>query len=227
MDEFSLLWQTIEGAARENKSKGIEIRTRSTSTACIPVFLTVGSKYKHHYLPLGESTEKLFRSFHDSCVCRRIKKASRAGVVVEARQDEQSLRALHTLMAATRPRLLLPPMPFAFLESMYVHLHPGYAQLYLALDKGKQIGGLMVLTFKDLWIAEYSGYLDDAPPGTYELLYWHAIQQAKAAGASHFSFGRTSLDNTGAASVQKALGNHRRRLDRIRLLPWLRASTSY
>jgi CelD/BcsL family acetyltransferase involved in cellulose biosynthesis len=202
-DEFDLLWPAIEGAAKGNRSKRIEIRTRRTSTDCVPAPLTIDSRFKHHYLPLGESTDTMFRSFHDSCVCRRIKKAKRAGVAIEERGDEQSLRTFHALMAATRRRLFLPPMPFAFFASLYAHLSPVHATLYLAVDKGEHVGGALVLKFKDFWIAEYSGHSDNAPAGADQLLYWHAIQEAKASGAAQFSFGRTSLDNTGLLEYKR------------------------
>ncbi len=202
-EEFDLLWPAIEEAAGRNNSQRIEIRTRRINTDCIPPLLTAGARYKHHDLPLAASAETLFRGFHESCVCRRVKKAKRTGIVIEERQDEQSLRAFHAIMAATRRRLSLPPMPLAFFQAMHRFLSPNHVALYLAMHAGEPVGGLLALKFRDLWTAEYSGDADNAPPGTNQLLYWQTIQWAKSSGAGRFSFGRTSLENTGLLEYKR------------------------
>jgi hypothetical protein len=202
-EEFNLLWPAIEEASEKHRSQRIEIRARRISTDCMPTLLTASARYKHHYLPLDENTDVLFRSFHQSCVRQRVKKARYAGVVIEERQDEQSLRVLHALLVATRRRLSLPPMPFAFFRAMYRCLSPDRVALYLAVHAGEPVGGLLALKFKDLWTLEYTGEADNATPGANQLLYWETIQRAKSSGAGCFSFGRTSLDNTGLLDYKR------------------------
>ena len=196
-EEFNLLWPAIEDASEKHRSRRIEIRTRHISTDCIPTLLRTSARYKHHYLSLGEPTDALFRSFNKSNICRALEKARRAGIVVEERQDEQSLHALHAILVATRRRRSLPPMPFAFFQAMHRSLGPDRVALYLAMHAGEPVGGLLVSKFKDLWTAEHSGTADNAIRGISPLLYWETIQRAKSSGAACFSFGRTSLDNTG------------------------------
>jgi hypothetical protein len=196
-EEFDLLWPAIEDASAKHRSRRIEIRTKHISSDCIPTFLTANGRYKHHYLPLYEPTDALFRSFDNSNIRRGIKKAIREGVVVEERQDEQDLRVFHAFLAATRRRHSLPPMPFAFFQAMHRSLSPDRVALYLAMHAGAPVGGLLVSKFKELWTAEYSGVPDNRIRGISPLLYWEAIQRAKSSGAVCFSFGRTSLDNTG------------------------------
>ena len=202
-EEFDLLWPAIEDESAKHRSKRVEIRVRRISTDCLPTLLTASARYKHHYLPLGENADKLYRSFHQSCVRRRVEKGRRAGVIVEERQDEQSLRVFHAFLVATRRRHLLPPMPFAFFQAMYRCLSPDRASLYLAVHAGEPVGGLLALKFKDLWTSEYSGSADNAPPGTDQVLYWEVIQRAKSSGAGCFSFGRTSFDNTGLLDYKR------------------------
>jgi len=202
-EEFSLLWPAIEDASGKQKSKRIEIRTRRINTDCMPGLLTASSRYKHHYLPLGPNTDALFRSFHESCVRRRVSKAKRASIVVEERQDEQSLRVFHAMLVATRRRLLLPPMPFTFFQAMYRCLGPDHAALYLAVHAGQPVAGILMLKFKDMWTMEYTGDADNAPPGSNQLLAWDTIQRAKSSGAGFYSFGRTSLDNEGLLDYKR------------------------
>jgi CelD/BcsL family acetyltransferase involved in cellulose biosynthesis len=99
------------------------------------------------------------------------------------------------MLVATRRRLSLPPMPFAFFQAMFRCLSPDRVALYFAVHAGKPVGGLLALKFKDQWTMEYNGEADNAPPGANQLLCWETIQRAKSSGAGCFSFGRTSLDN--------------------------------
>ncbi len=202
-EEFDLLWPAIQHEAVKQKSKRIEIRARRLSSDCLPGVLTTTARYKHHYLPLGQDAEKMYRSFHQSCVRRRVDKAKRSGVVVEERQDEKSLRIFHEFLVATRRRHLLPPMPFGFFQAMYRSLSPNHASLHLAMHEGQPVGGLLNLKFKDMWTSEYSGSADNAAPGTDQILYWDSIQRAKSSGAEFFSFGRTSLDNAGLLEYKR------------------------
>jgi hypothetical protein len=202
-EEFNLLWPAIEEASTANRSRSIEIRTRHTSSDCIPALLTASGRYKHHYLPLGKPTDELFRSFDKSNICRGVEKAKREGVVVEEREDEQDLRVFHAFLVATRRKHLLPPMPFAFFQAMYRSLRPNHITLYLAIHAGEPVGVMLVLKFRDLWTAEYLTTDDKAIRGTSSLLYWDAIQRAKSSGAASFSFGRTSLDNPGLLNFKR------------------------
>ena len=194
-EEFDLLWPVIENQSREQQSQRIEIRTRCVATECVPSILTAGARYKHHYLPLNESTDVLFRSFHQSCVRRRVEKARRGGLIIEERQDDQSLRVFHALLVATRRKRLLPPMPFAFFEAIYRYLSPNHVSLYLGLSEGEPVAGLMALKFRDMWTMEYNGDADNAAPGANQFLCWDTIQRAKNSGARYYSFGRTAIDN--------------------------------
>jgi len=88
-------------------------------------------------------------------------------------------------------------MPFTFFKEMYRILSPKYLSLYLAIQADKPVGGILVSKFKNMWTSEYSGQASDSIRGVSPLIYWETIQHAKHSGAAYFSFGRTSLDNTG------------------------------
>ena len=196
-EEFNLLWPAIEDASVKHRSQRIEIRIRHTNSDCLPASLTASTRYKHHYLPLDKPTDELFRSFNKSNICRAVKKAKQEGVIVEERQDGQSLRVFHSFLVATRRKHSLPPMPFAFFHAMYRSLSPDHVALYLAIHEDQPVGGILVSKFKNLWTSEYSGDVNDSIRGVSQLIYWETIQRAKNSGAANFSFGRTSLDNTG------------------------------
>jgi CelD/BcsL family acetyltransferase involved in cellulose biosynthesis len=203
-EEFDALWLAIEEEAKQKKTRRIEIRTRHVQTDSIPSLLTPGGKYKHHYLPLGKPADALFRSFDKTTIRQRVEKARRAGIVIEERHDEQDMQAIYTMLVDTRRRRSLPPMPYAFFQAMHRCLSKDQIALYLAMRAGQPIGGLVVLKFKDMWTAEYSGVVDNEIPGVSPLLFWEAIQQANNNRAASFSFGRTSLDNTGLLAHKRS-----------------------
>lgn len=203
-EEFEQIWGALDELMGEESSRRIEVRTWRTKADAMPARLSPGAKFKHHNLALTGMTEKaLFRSFHDSCVRRRVEKGKKLGVVIESRNDDESLCAVTDILAATRRRHDLPPMPLTFFQAMHRHLSPKMAELRLALHGGKPVGGLLLLKFKDMWISEYSGEYDDSPAGTSQLLYWDGIRLAKESGAGHFSFGRTQIDHTSLIDYKK------------------------
>jgi hypothetical protein len=196
-EEFNLLWPAVQDTASRHRSRRVEIRTRQVRPEILPSPLAAGTRYKHHYLSLKPSVDELFRSFSKTTVRQRVEQAKRAGVAVELRSDDDSLRTLHALLVATRRRHSLPPMPFGFFQAMYRALAPDHAELSLALHDGRPVAGMLVLKFRDMWTSEYSGTADHAINGVGQLLNWDAIQRARGSGANYFSFGRTSLDNGG------------------------------
>lgn len=205
-EQSLLLWPAIEEMARQNRSKRVEIRARSPQAANLPEAMSVGRTYWHHYIVLDKPPEKLLRTFHDSCIRRRMRKAEADGVTCAEDNSEQGLHELYQTMVSTRIRLLLPPMPFAFFQAMVRELVPRYGSIYLSRRNGKTMGAMLAIKYKGLWMSEYSGHQESAPAGSDQLLYWHVIQQAQQSGATVFSFGRTSLDNEGLVLYKRRWG---------------------
>ncbi len=201
--DLEMLWSEIEKLSKGIRSRRIEIRTRHVINDCMPTFMNVQSGFKHHYLPLDEPADTLFRGFQKTSICQRVNKALREGVVVEERRDEKSLRVLHNILVETRRRHLLPPIPFRFFQEMYSSLSPDHVAFYLAMREGEPVGGILALKFRNMWTAEYSGVADEALKGVSPLLYWDTIQRAKEFGAEYYSFGRTALGNKGLLDFKK------------------------
>ena len=201
--DLEMLWPEIEKLSKEIRSRRIEIRTRHVINDCMPTFMNAQSGFKHHYLPLDEPADTLFRGFAKTSIRQRVNKALREGVVVEERRDEKSLRVLHTILTDTRRRNLLPPISFRFFQEMFRSLSPDHVAFYLAMREGEPVGGLLALKFRNMWTAEYSGTADGALQGVSPLLYWDSIQRAKEFGAEYYSFGRTLIDNKGLLDFKR------------------------
>jgi hypothetical protein len=94
-------------------------------------------------------------------------------------------------------------MPYTFFDAMRRHLGPGRFGIWIARQDGQPVGALFALQFKQWWTVEYSGNASSAIPGVNQLLYWETIRRAAASGATHFSFGRTSINNTSLMTYKR------------------------
>ena len=188
---------------QHNGSDRLEIRmTDSTGQMSHPPLSRV-TRFKHNFLPLGNDPDELFAGLSKTSICQKVNKARKAGVVIEEADDEKSLRVCHSILVELRHRISLPAIPFAFFEAMRRHLWPEHLKVFLAMKGGKPIACHLVLTYKNLWISEYSANTNDALHGANQLLYWETIRRAIAAGAKSFSFGRTSSSNVGLLSYKR------------------------
>jgi len=201
-EHLQKLWPYVQDFYGETRAKRIEIRSRNTSNAFARP-LTRGPVYKHHFLVLDKEPQELFRSFAKSSVCQKITKAAKLGVSVSEVQSSRDMGTCAEILAQTRRRLSLPPMPASFFAAMHRNLWPRDMKMFLALSNGEPIGCHVVLISEDVWISEYSGNTDDAVHGVNQLLYWETILRAKQAGAKVFSFGRTAASNDGLLAYKR------------------------
>ena len=195
--EFEQLLPRIQDLCRQTSCRRVEVRTRKMERPLITGSRTAPSSYKHHFLPLDTDLETLFKNFAKSPIRQMIAKARKAGVIIMEAETSDTVKTCHDILAQTRRRLCLPPMPFTFFAAMRSHLSPQYMKMFLALHNGRPVGCHLVLTARDFWTSEYLGKTDDTIRGVNQLLYWEAIKAAHTAGAKVFSFGRTSLANEG------------------------------
>lgn len=200
--EFNVLFPEIEKLYIGSKANEVEIRTTSAA-ALADSGLTPRGGYKHHYLSLEKDVEALYQSLAKSSIRQKITQAKNAGVEITERADEGALKICHAILSETRRRHSLPAFPYAFFQAMKRRLWPGHLKVFIASQAGKPVAFHLILTFKDLWISEYSGNNEDAVAGANQLIYWETIRLAHAAGAKTFSFGRTSATNEGLRSYKK------------------------
>jgi lipid II:glycine glycyltransferase (peptidoglycan interpeptide bridge formation enzyme) len=127
-----------------------------------------------------------------------IGKAEQHGIKVESNQDEVHLETFYRLFLDTRKRLSLPPIPLRFFKSLQECLASENCKIFLAFLKGIPIGGLLVLKFNRVFSLEFTGNIHSyRKTGVNQLLYWKALQMAFTEKYRIFSFGRTSLQNSG------------------------------
>jgi len=216
--EWYSLAAELENERSTTRSKKFVLRAALTAGQVPPPFVG-SSQFKHHGLQLDPDFDALCRRFDKQSVRQKAEKARKAGVAVEEHSDAAGMAVSNELLASTRRRLSLPPMPARFFESIQRNLRPEHLRIFLAYQKSQPIACHIILIFKDLWISEYSGNADGAISGVNQLLYLETIRQACAAGAQKFSFGRTSIRNEGLLSYKRRWGTIEENLTDYTLLP--------
>jgi hypothetical protein len=157
-------------------------------------------------LLLDKDFDTLYQHFDKRSVRQKSKKARKAGVIIEERSDKAGMLVSHSLLAMTRRRLSLPPMPRRYFEAMQSKLSVGNLKIFLAYQNGMPLGCHVVLIFRDQWISEHSANADGAVSGLNQLLYLETLRQACMEGATKFSFGRTSNKSDGLLSYKRRWG---------------------
>lgn len=168
-----------------------------------------GDVYTMHMLDLRPTEEDLFRGFHKSCTQRPIKKAEREGLTFEEGRSEDVLRKYYHLLLLTRRRHQLPPQPIEWYRNV-VECMGEKAKIWVALKDGVPVASILTLFYKQTLMYKY-GCSDSEHfnlGGTFAL-FWRAIREAKAQGATLFDLGKSDIDNEGLVTFKDRWGAER------------------
>jgi lipid II:glycine glycyltransferase (peptidoglycan interpeptide bridge formation enzyme) len=169
----------------------------------------INQTYYLHRLDLRPSEQTLFKKFHKDSVQRKIRRAEREALRYEEGTSETLLQHFYKLMITTRRRQGLPPQPLAWFRSL-VRSMGGNAQIRVALKAETPVASLMTLTTKRRLVYKY-GCSDSrfSNLGGTPLLFWNAIQQAKADRLEELDMGRSDIANTGLIKFKEHWGAER------------------
>ena len=167
------------------------------------------SAYMTHILDLGAGPAELFKSFHTTSICQRIKRAEKNQITLKVGETKEDLTKFYELHVATRKKHGLPPHPYAFFTHMWHILRPkGFMLVPLLEHQGQIIAGAIVLRSKNTFIYEYSASdsskLNISPN---QLLIWEVIKIACSEGARFLDFGRSSSANQTLIEFKSRWGN--------------------
>jgi lipid II:glycine glycyltransferase (peptidoglycan interpeptide bridge formation enzyme) len=188
-----------------------EIRPRSASFDGQPGF-GAATEFALHTLDLSPSLEELFRRFHRDCVQRKIRRAEREALVVEAGKPESLLNEFYQLLLLTRRRLNLPPHPLPWFQNLIDTLGENL-EISVARKDGRPVAGMLTLRYRDTLVYKYG--CSDARQnrlGGAHLLFWRAIREAKERGLREMDFGRSDCDDPGLIAFKDRWGCARSRL---------------
>jgi hypothetical protein len=165
-----------------------------------------GQEFRIHLLDLKPSVQELYRSFHNSSVQRRIRRAEKSELVYEEGTSSALLKKFYHLMVLTRRRHRVPPQPLMWYRNLLIFLGEK-ASIRVVSKDDVPVASIVTISHGKSMIYKY-GCSDDRYNnlGANMLLFWRAIQDARESGAEIFDMGRSDLDNPGLINFKSNWG---------------------
>lgn len=169
--------------------------------------------YHLHRLDLRPSLDSLFKQFDKSSVQRKIRRAERESLRYEEGASEKLLNSFYKLMIMTRRRHGLPPQPLKWFQALIASLGSDL-KIRVAFKNDAAVASILTIAYKKTLVYKYGcSDLRYSNLGGNTLVFWHAIQDAKAQGMEEFDMGRSDLDNQGLAVFKENWGARRSTLN--------------
>jgi CelD/BcsL family acetyltransferase involved in cellulose biosynthesis len=162
--------------------------------------------YVFHLLDLEPDIDTLFRNFHKSSIQRKIRRAEREELTLSEGTGQELLDQFYRLFVITRKRHRLPPPPRRWFQNL-VNCSGDALKIRVASQQGEAVAAMITLRYKDTMVYKYG--CSDARfnnLGSMPILFWTAIQEAKAAGLRFFDFGRTDAEQQGLITFKRRWG---------------------
>jgi CelD/BcsL family acetyltransferase involved in cellulose biosynthesis len=206
LEELNELLAPALQELREGKIKYIDIRPLSLSFAGA----TEGAEsYFLHLLDLRPNLDALYKKLHGDSIRRKIQRAEREQLTLEAGSSETLLGEFYNLHIITRQRQQLPPHPLKWFRNVLMCLGK-HAQIRVAKKNGNAIASIFTVSHKQKMVYKYG--CSDAHShnlGGMQFLFWHLIQDSKERGFVELDFGRSECHNTGLVTFKDRWGTHR------------------
>jgi len=204
-DSTNAIFDSLRRDTREQRWRSVEVRPLDHIDETTQEFVALET-FCFHKLDISPSLDVLFGNFHKDCVQRKIKRATREGLIYSEGRSETLLHQFYQLLLLTRRRHGLPPQPMAWYRNLIECF--GDALKIRVVYKGKlPVASILTLQERDALVFKY-GCADPETKnlGGTQLLLWKSIQEAKASGLQFFDFGRSETANTGLITFKERWG---------------------
>ncbi len=200
----------------DEKLHYLEIRPRCNMVYAGPVARST-TRYCCHTLDLSPSVETLFHNCHKSSTQRKIARAEREQLVIEAGRSGRLLNSFYQLLEVTRQRHHLPPQPRIWFRNL-IDCFGENLEIRVAYKERQPLAAILTITHKNTLVYKYG--CSDARfhnLGAMQSLFWRAITDAKSLGLASLDFGRSDLANPGLIIFKDRWGTERSTLVYTRL----------
>lgn len=192
-------------AVEQGRYKEMEIRPHSASGGEVQGLQPKCSAVLHR-LDLTAPAGQLFGSFHKNCIQRKIRRAERENLVYEEGNSKEQLDDFYRLMTMTRRLHGLPPQPLRWFRALIAAFGPNL-KIRIVRKDGAAVASIVTISHRQTMIYKY-GCSDPAANkcGGTPMLFWQAIQDAKANGQNGLDMGRSDLDDPGLSLFKERWG---------------------
>jgi hypothetical protein len=212
-EELPGLLEAVRETLALDRLKYAELRPRDEPA--LPGF-TCSQRYLFHMLDLRPSLNEIFHKFHADCVRRKIRRAAREGLTVDAGRSDALLHDFYTLQVETRRRHGLPPQPRRWFSNLVAAMGEK-ATVRVARADGRAIAAILMLRHKQIDVYKYGcSRAEDNNRGGMQLILWKAIEDAKACGMQEMDLGRGDFEDEGLAHFKERWGAERQELSYFR-----------
>jgi CelD/BcsL family acetyltransferase involved in cellulose biosynthesis len=198
---------------KDGKIKYVDIRPLSLSSS----ETTGGAEsYFLHLLDLRPTLDELYKKLHGDSIRRKIQRAEREKLTLEAGSSEKILQEFYNLHVITRQRQQLPPHPLKWFRNVLACLGAD-AQIRIARKDGSAIASIFTLSHKQKMVYKYG--CSDAHShnlGGMQFLFWDLIRHSKEHGFVELDFGRSECTNTGLVTFKDRWGTKRQLITYLR-----------
>jgi CelD/BcsL family acetyltransferase involved in cellulose biosynthesis len=207
-EEFDVFVAYLAERVDQRRLKYFEIRP----ILCAPSsqkHLAISNSYYFHRLDLRPCEQLLLKSFHKDSVQRKIRRAERESLRYEAGSSEVLLQQFYRLLIMTRRRQRVPPQPLKWFRGLVASMGQDL-KIRVALKGDTPVASILTISDKKTLVYKYG--CSDARfnnLGGTVLLFWQAIQEAKANGIEELDMGRSDTHNQGLATFKEHWGAKR------------------
>ena len=214
-EELQYLLSFLEQARQRENWKYIEIRPLRKAVQNGDGFEKSGSFYFHR-IDLRPPIDVLFRSFHKSCIQRKIRRAERETLTCEEGRSEAFLDKFYQLLLLTCRRKQLPPQPLAWFRHLIACMGDSL-KIHMSSKNDRPVASILTLSFKGCLTYKYGcGDARFGNLGGMHLLLWRAIEEAKRNGLHEFDLGRSDVDAPGLVTFKDRWGTTRSVINYLR-----------
>jgi lipid II:glycine glycyltransferase (peptidoglycan interpeptide bridge formation enzyme) len=205
--------------AKRSRCRHVELRPHSTIDHALPGFAG-GKSFYLHTLDLRPGTADVYSRFHRDSIQRKIRRAEREKLRIEAGRGPEIIRDFFRLVLRTRRRHGLPAQPIQWFENLADCLGPSMT-IRLAYQDQQPLAGILTLQHRATLMYKY-GASDERfhSLGGMAVVFWHAIQDGIARGIEKMDMGRCDLDNPGLAAFKEHWGATRAELNYLTSPPF-------
>jgi hypothetical protein len=206
LNDFEILVRAISEKLKAYNCSYFEMRMRNDSQFLNSSMFKRICNSKSHVLPLDKDLDTLRKSFHKTSILQRINRALRDGLVARLAVSENDMKSFYKLLTLQRVKKFgLLPHPYRLFRNMWELLYQrNMLDLYIIEYHGKMIAGMLVLKYHDTAISEHAAadtqYLKH---GTYQLLWWKAIESSNQQGFRFFDMGKSGIDDIGLIEFKR------------------------
>lgn len=191
-EALDLLLKTYKRMAK-NQVLFTELRNMGPMDEFQPILTAnefVYEEYVNYLIPLTRSQADMWDAIRSNAQ-RNVRKARKAGVVIEEVQDKEGVTAAYAVLQQVYKRIQVPLPDESLFQAKFDILYPqGMFKILLAKVEGEIIGALTLLIYNGVMTYWYTGTLREfSSYRASDYLVWYALEFGRTNGYHTFDFG--------------------------------------